>query len=449
MSQTARKRLWLMAWMLLISAPLLVMTALPMPGRGGLAWEAGIALGFAGLSLLVPQFLLTARMRWLTAPFGVDLIYHFHRHLALVLMLVVIAHPLVLFSSRPALLADLPTLLTGWPMLSGVLALALMLLITLSSLWRKRLGLPYNRWRILHLALALAIIGLSFSHMLSIGYYSASPIMLGLWTVIALSAVLVIIVVRLVRPWRLSRRPWRVDDITPEQGDAWTLTLSPAGHAGIRFRPGQFAWLSLGHSPFTMQEHPFSIASAPHPADPRLRFTIKALGDFTRTIGSLPTGSTACVDGPYGVFSHEHYPRAAGFVFIGGGIGVAPMLGMLEDLSRQGDSRPHYLFTAHSHLDRIPCDRALRDTGAGLNLTRITLLEQLPAEPYAEQSGGNETLVQGWLTREILERHLPADRDQYHYFLCGPLPMLRAAEGFLHELDIPMRNIHTELFDMA
>ncbi|MEX1198372.1 MAG: ferredoxin reductase family protein [Pseudohongiellaceae bacterium] len=449
MSQTVRKRLWLLAWALLVCAPLLAMIMAPVPGRGGLAWETGIALGFAGLGLLVLQFLLTARMRWLTAPFGVDLIYLFHRYLALVLVFVVIAHPLLLLLSRPALLQDARGLLSRWPMLSGVLALGLMLLIMLTSLWRKRLRLPYNGWRVIHLTLALAVLGLAFAHMVSIGYYSASPLMMGLWSLIALSALLVILVVRLIRPWRLARHHWRVDSITPEQGDAWTLTLSPVRHSGIRFRPGQFAWLSLGHSPFTMQEHPFSIASAPQPDDPRLRFAIKGLGDFTRTIGTLPPGTEACVDGPYGVFSHEHYPEAAGFVFLGGGIGVAPMLSMLEDLAHKGDTRPHYLFTAHSHLDRIPCDRALREAGKRLNLTRVTLLEQLPEHPDPALPVDAETRLQGWLTREILDRHLPANRSHYHYFLCGPLPMLRAAEHFLHDLGVPMRNIHTELFDMA
>ncbi|MEX2469870.1 MAG: ferric reductase-like transmembrane domain-containing protein [Pseudohongiellaceae bacterium] len=449
MSQIVRKRMWLLAWLLLVSAPLLTMIMVPVPARGGLKWEAGIALGFAGLSLLVLQFLLTARMRWLTAPFGVDLIYHFHRYLGLVLLSVVIAHPVLLFIHRPDLIADVPGLLAGWPMLSGVLALGLMLLIAITSLWRKRLRLPYNRWRIVHLLLALVSIGLALAHMDGIGYYSSAPVMRSLWALIALSAILVIVVVRIARPWRLSRRPWQIDSITPERGDTWTLTLSPTGHAGIDFLPGQFAWLSLGHSPFIMQEHPFSIASAPRPDDPRLRFAIKALGDFTRTIGSLPPGSKACVDGPYGVFSHSHYPQAAGFVFLGAGIGIAPMLSMLEALSNKGDTRPHYLFTAHSDLNRIPCDQALRAASAGLNLTRITLLEQLPDHTLADRADDNETLVKGWLSREILERHLPEDRRHYHYFLCGPLPMLRAAEGFLHELGAPMRNIHTELFDMA
>jgi 3-phenylpropionate/trans-cinnamate dioxygenase ferredoxin reductase subunit len=198
-----------------------------------------------------------------------------------------------------------------------------------------------------------------------------------------------------------------------------------------------------------MQEHPFSIASAPRPGDPRLRFAIKALGDFTQTVGSLSPGSRAFVDGPYGVFSHSQYPKAAGFVFIGGGIGVAPMLGMLEALANEGDARPHRLITAHSHLDRIPCDRALRDVSARLNLTRTTLLEQLPDHQAGQGEDGDEILVQGWLTRAILEQHLPADRDHCHYFLCGPLPMLRVTEKFLHELGVPIRNIHTELFDMA
>ena len=81
MNQTLRRRLWLCGWLLIVCAPLLMMVLLPMPARGDLLWETGIGLGFAALSLLALQFLLTARLRWLAAPFGIDLIYYFHRYL--------------------------------------------------------------------------------------------------------------------------------------------------------------------------------------------------------------------------------------------------------------------------------------------------------------------------------------------------------------------------------
>src|SRR5690606_17308320 len=53
--------------------------------RGGLVHEFALGLGLVGLAMLVMQFWLTARLRRMTAPFGIDVIYYFHRFLALTL----------------------------------------------------------------------------------------------------------------------------------------------------------------------------------------------------------------------------------------------------------------------------------------------------------------------------------------------------------------------------
>ena len=50
------------------------------------------------------------------------------------------------------------------------------------------------------------------------------------------------------------------------------------------------------------QFHPFSITSSP--GEPRLRITVKAVGDYTRALRRLEPGADAVVEGPYGSFSH-------------------------------------------------------------------------------------------------------------------------------------------------
>jgi subtilisin family serine protease len=77
---------------------------------------------------------------------------------------------------------------------------------------------------------------------------------------------------------------WRVAEVRAERGDTHTLALEPVGHDGFRFEPGQFAWIKLAGSPFTLEEHPFSFASSANARD-RIEFGIKALGDFSAAIG--------------------------------------------------------------------------------------------------------------------------------------------------------------------
>ena len=53
------------------------------------------------------QFGLTARFRYVTEPWGEDVIYHFHRQISLTAVGLVVAHPLILFAVQPELRAPL------------------------------------------------------------------------------------------------------------------------------------------------------------------------------------------------------------------------------------------------------------------------------------------------------------------------------------------------------
>ncbi len=51
-----------------------------------------MALGYAGMAMLGVQFALTARFKRATAPFGIDIVYYFHRYLAVAALAIVLAH---------------------------------------------------------------------------------------------------------------------------------------------------------------------------------------------------------------------------------------------------------------------------------------------------------------------------------------------------------------------
>jgi ferredoxin-NADP reductase len=74
------------------------------------------------------------------------------------------------------------------------------------------------------------------------------------------------------------------------------------------------------------------------------------------------------------------------------------------------------------------------------NLTVIHVLERPPA---------NWTGEAGFVNREILSRHLPHGYRRFQFFICGPAPMMDAAESAVLELGVPGQRVHTERFDMA
>jgi 3-phenylpropionate/trans-cinnamate dioxygenase ferredoxin reductase subunit len=181
--------------------------------------------------------------------------------------------------------------------------------------------------------------------------------------------------------------------------------------------PGQFAWLTIGKSPFAIEEHPFSFSSsAVHPET--LSFTIKELGDFTSTIKDVSVGERVYLDGPYGSFSIDRH-NARGYVFIAGGIGIAPVMCTLRTLADRSDSRPLTLVYATRTLENATFLEEISASKTRLNLDVIHVLED------------------------------PLDSRGYHYFICGPDPMMDMVETALYKLGVPISKFHSERFNIV
>lgn len=432
---------WSLLYLLLVTAPLVLLLFTPV-APDGIApdWDFAMALGFSGIAIMGLQFALTARFRQATAPFGVDVIYYFHRLVALAGVGLLIAHYAILRAGWAEALGPLNPFDARGHMTAGRGALLLFLAVIATSLWRRPLRIEYRCWRILHATVATLAFILAVIHIEGAGYYSHAPGVRWLWLAYTLFWALLIVYVRIARPWSIARRPWRVVEVRPERGRAWTLALEPVGHPGLRHAPGQFAWLTIGGSPFRFDEHPFSISSSAARGDDRIEFTIKALGDFTRTVGEVPAGAVAWIDGPHGVFTPDRYPDAPGLVFIAGGIGIAPVMAMLRTLADRADSRPLWLFNADSRWDDVTYREELESLGDRLDIRTITVIEHPPPG-----WGGRR----GRITAAMLREELPENFPSLHYFVCGPKPMCGAVLAMLDELGVPRAQAHHELFDMV
>lgn len=428
---------WAALYLLAAIVPLFFMlVGDPPPGRGWLV-DISIALGFIGLAMLGLQFANTARVNAVDASYGQDVVLQFHREISFVAMAFVLAHPILLFVDDPDRLGLLNVVEAPWRARFGVASVVLLLVIAATSLWRQQLRLRYEVWRVLHGVLAFAIVVTALLHVELVGYYVSGPWRRGLWIVWSVVLVGLLIKVRIVNPWQMRRRPWTVAGVEALPGAAWHLQLRPEGHDGIDIQPGQFAWITLGRSPFQIREHPFSFSSSAD-GDGELRFTIKEAGDFTSRLGELEPGTRAYVDGPYGAFSYER-AQAEGFVFLAGGIGISPMLSMLHTLADRGDRRPTWLFYANPAWDDIAIHDELAELAGRLDLEVVLVLE----DPPDGWSGGT-----GFISGELLDEHLPAAAARrYQYFVCGPDPMMDAVEGLLLDRGVDHGHIALERFD--
>src|SRR6185437_15405524 len=233
-------------------------------------------------------------------------------------------------------------------------------------------------------------------HVLLVDYYVDSVWKRVLWSIMTAAFVWLLVWVRLVRPLRIRRRPWTVERITSERDSTTVLTLRPAGHDGLRFEPGQFAWITVGGSPFSVTSHPFSFCSSAE-MNGSVEVAIKAAGDFTSSVATVEPETEVYLDGPHGVFSIDQY-EGAGFCLIAGGVGIAPALSMLETLADRGDVRPVVLFAGNRDWDRIIFRERVDALMGRLDVTVVHVLEQPPAGWPAET---------GYVTADVLTRHLP------------------------------------------
>ncbi len=442
---TAAKAIcWIVLYWVLVLAPVGLMLAGTTPPAAGFTADLSAVLGYVVLSILGVQFLLTARFRRASAPFGIDVVYYFHRYVGILALVLAVAHGLLLLAENPALFAIRHPWGLPLHLYAAILATGLLAVLLAYSLWRKELDVKYGSWRNWHGVLAVAVVLLGTAHAAAAATYLDASWKRICWLAVTLFWPLLLGYVRLGKPWRREGRPYRVAEVRPEHGNAWTLALVPEGHAGFRFSPGQFAWLTLGESPFSIEEHPFSISSASvspgASGDGRIELTIKELGDFTRTVKDVPPGTKAFLDGPYGAFSTDRHPNARGYVFVAGGVGIAPVMSMLRTLAARGDVRPLCLFYGTRNWDKVIFREELEQLRSRLNLRLVHLLEDPP------DGWSGET---GYLTRDILSRWLPEERGGFEYFICGPVPLIRTAESALDGLGVPLGRIHTELYDLA
>jgi predicted ferric reductase len=177
----ARGAVWITVYLMFIIAPLFTLLVGRLPPARDFSTEFAVAIGYSGLAMMGLQFGLTARFRFVTEPWGEDVIYHFHRQISLVAVGLVAAHALILLAARPELRAaanfvDVP--LSAYFAFASIFSL---IALVVMALWRARLRLRYETWHLAHIVLAVGAITAGMLHMVGSGVYLVDPVKRALW----------------------------------------------------------------------------------------------------------------------------------------------------------------------------------------------------------------------------------------------------------------------------
>lgn len=428
-------------YLLITITPLLLGALQNLPPRP-LLDEIATGLGMTAFAILLVEFVLSGRFRAISGRIGMDVTMRFHQLVARTALIFVLVHPYLYsaeFFGIPlpwdttgqfTLGLDTGSLITG---LIGWVALPCFVLM---AIFRDQLPYRYEVWRAMHAIGAVVIAAAVTHHALEAGRYSADPLLAGFWFVLLGLALASLGWTYVIAPLQQARHPYEVTSVRKIALRTWELVLRPRRGDALRFEAGQFAWLNLGHSPFSLQENPFSISSAPA-GRPDVQFVIKEAGDSTRHIGEIKPGSVAWLDGPYGHLTLTGR-KGKGIALIAGGVGVAPLLSIARQLRAEDDPRPMILLYGNRTAEQIVYADELEALSRRPNTEVIHIL--------SKPGPGWDGRV-GMIDRETIGQIFAADdAGDWLYILCGPPAMLEGVEDALRARGIPAKQIVAEQF---
>jgi predicted ferric reductase len=376
-----------------------------------------VPFALTGFTAFATNLVLVARAGAVERFFGgLDRLYVFHRRLAVVTVSLLFAHGGLVAAG---LLIDRTLAGAGWKVTLGALTLAGLLGGVGSSFFARMKHETFVR---VQRGLG-AVFGLGIVHALVI---RPTPGDAAVRTYLVLAGAVggaAFVYRSVLGRFAVPRRAYRVDAVNRLDADVAEVLLSPLARP-LRFRAGQFAFLSIVGRNVSREPHPYSIASAPGQA--RMRFMVKALGDYTTKLQELLAGCEARVEGPYGAF----WDRGADNrrqIWIAGGVGIAPFLSMAPTLDATREVDLYYCTEGPEQAHFIDELFALADANPRLRVI-----------PVRKRSLGRITADDiGAASRNI------ADKD---IFICGPPVMMHnLAEQFV-DLGARRDRIHFEDF---
>jgi ring-1,2-phenylacetyl-CoA epoxidase subunit PaaE len=238
----------------------------------------------------------------------------------------------------------------------------------------------------------------------------------------------------------------RVKDVVPETADANSIRfeIPPELRDRFAFKAGQHLTLRATIHGEEVRRN-YSLCTAP--ADGDWMVTVKRIGGglFSNWVGNqLRPGDTLDVMPPHGSFTTEFSPtKPRHLVGIAGGSGITPVMSLIKTLLREEPESRFTLLYGNRDSSSVIFLEAL----AGLKDKHLGRFE---IYHFLDQEEQDIELFNGMLNRERVNEAIaalvPDAADVDGWFICGPGPMMDAAEGVLLDRNVPKERIHIERF---
>lgn len=220
------------------------------------------------------------------------------------------------------------------------------------------------------------------------------------------------------------------------------------------FKPGQYLTFRLevpGRAKPLVRC--YSLSDGPDPET--YRITVKRIPaprdrpDLSSGVGStflhesVAKGTLLDVMAPTGhFFIDESTDRPA--VLIAGGIGLTPLLSMLNSVAKSGRRREIWLFYGVRDKAEEVLSEHLRTLDRDNEDIHVRISHSAPADGEIE---GEDYDFGGRVSVELIREALPS--SNYDFFVCGPSAMMSTIIADLRDWDVPEERLHFEAFGAA
>ncbi len=207
---------------------------------------------------------------------------------------------------------------------------------------------------------------------------------------------------------------------------------------GFTFKAGQFVSVrvEIDGKPVVRC---YSISSSPSVRG-WLEISVRSQGKVSRFLHeTVRPGGTLEISGPGGGFVYPDGERP--IVLLAGGIGITPLLSMLQHAVETEPQRPVSLIFSAKSEALLPFAERLRLIGR-THARQLRLAIAL--------SGGSERpeFFSGRIDRNLIETVVERVTESV-YMLCGPQPMIEDMARLLVDLGVPKAQVHSEKFEAA
>jgi predicted ferric reductase len=387
----------------------------------------GQVSGLMGMTFFALTFILSTRARRIEDLFdGLDKVYPVHAVLGAVSLILLLLHPIFLVMKFiPGNMKLAATYLLPGGLISvdfGIFALFGMILLLMVTFYSK---MKYNRWKFSHEFLGFLFL-LAVLHVFLVrntvardyifeGYYVYAAVV----SIIGLGCFFY----SLLRN-KLFGKKYIIERFKDLNG-CFEIILKPLGQ-GIRFRAGQFIFVKFQNRIVGKESHPFSIASPS--GNGNIRIIVKNLGDFTSQLEKLKEGNKLTVEGPYGRF---HNIACREEIWVAGGIGITPFLGLAEDFRKDKNGQNGHVdlyYSVKSKNEFVHLEE-LQDIARSNKNFRVF--------PWVSDEKGYLNLNEISKTSSLKNKE---------YYLCGPVSLKVAITNALLIKNVSSDRVHDERF---